>query len=260
MKLKRSKLKILIITALIASVVITYSVGALTVTKDPYKILSEASAKATNLTSYYLDSEIVIEMNYLGQSFNQSGNSVIASNGYDHYSRSEVSTDFVEYNFITEQFDTDRGSFICYSGPTLNGTVCIITNASGAVDAVNLPEDFLTLANNSLIKISFEGVRQFNGRSCDMLRINYADSLANFAGLEGFGMQNLLNSTTRLCFDLVTGLPLYYYLESAESGIRFAASQSIKNIYFNVSDSLFNLPAEPITEEEFNLLFNESTA
>jgi len=255
MALKQS---LLLLTPLL--IVLIVSLSFIQGPKDPALILSSSKDKIDDYESLIVESEVIIDLGVFGSAMAYLSNITSASLNGMKYSRIETQTPFSSIITVNEQFVLPIGNFTCTN--SLLRPVCVEENDS-------LNTGFDTLSSSNYSSFEFLGSKRVGGRLCDALFsvVNLSDQV-DF--IDEFISQDELSSINEAfaysCIDPITGLNIESLwgisgvsnIQGMMMDVSINISKTVSSYSFEVPESLFILPYDVISYEDFELLVNET--
>ncbi len=249
--------KLVLLTPLL--IVLSFFLLSRPVNKSPELILNNAYFKINTLNNYSLNSTIVMDVNLMNASMRYVSNVTRAFLNGNKYIKIVTASPFSSKLSIVEQLTINGINYVC--SDEFNKGVCYINNDSLIIQDVKSDKSF-----NSTI---YAGSKRVNGLSCDVIStkpniteirsvLNSTIDSDSLSSINDFFMYSCINPDTGLTLESLWGVSG----ESSYNGLLVDMGINVTNfvnsITYGVSESLFKIPYEVISFDEYLELINES--
>jgi len=211
------------------------------------------------MDSYLIDSDVIMDFSIMGSVMRYISNTTNALLNGEYYYRMITEVPFTGAAVVDEQFILKEGNYSCTN--SLSKPVCYQTG-------VMVIEDYGDLTSGDYSGIESLGKKKINGKFCDAIfsEVNASYIQGMFGGAVEEDLSGINEVFIYSCFDPDTGISLEsLYGMSGESnyggllmdlGVNITKQTSAFSV--EVPESIFDIPYEVVSQEEYDQLVNET--
>ncbi|MBD3312669.1 hypothetical protein GF352_04425 [archaeon] len=237
--------------------------GFFSSTKNPRALIDNAQLKLDAQENLLTDSLVVMDLSIMDSVMRYVSNMTTAIRGGEVYTKITTQTPFSDYVSTDEQFMLEQGNFSCTD--SLVRPVCV---------RVPEPEEnFNELLDDADYKnIEYLGTKTVNQTTCDAIfadvNASVIDDLGagaltedvegNFSEIKEVFLYSCLDPSTGISLESVWGIMGETSFGSLIVDIGVNITKTVNSFSNEVPESLFILPYEVVSQDEYEVLVNQT--
>lgn len=245
---------------LIPLIVILLVFGLLNIQKDPVWIMNNARSRFGLQDEFITESNVVTDFALMDSVMRYVSNVTTAVSNGRIYTRVVTQTPFAEQTFTEEQFILEQGNFSCTN--SLVRPVCFRLEPADTFSELLEEDDYKS--------IEYLGTKSINQVACDAIRADVNTTLlnevaggeveANISKVNDIFLYSCIDPETGVSMESIWGIQGETNLGSFIMDIGINITKKVNSFSDKVPESLFNLPYEVVSQEDYELLVNQTQA
>lgn len=248
---------------IIPLIIVVLVFGFFSNNKDPRALIDNAQLKLDAQENLLTNSLVVMDLSIMDSVMRYVSNMTTAIRGDEVYTKITTQTPFSNSLSTDEQFMLEQGNFSCTD--SLVKPVCI---------RVPEPEENFNelLEETDYKNIEYLGTKVINQTTCDAIfadvNASVIDNLGagalgedvegNFSEIKEVFLYSCLDPNTGISLESVWGIIGETNLGSFIMDIGVNITKTVNSFSNEVPESLFNLPYEVVSQEEYEALINQT--